>query len=46
MTFALLHALLPEPIVLLFVGTLMLALGNMHRRTMNPAAGPKEPVKR
>ena len=39
------HSLLPEPIILLLLGTIMLVLGNMQRRATNLAADAKETVK-
>jgi hypothetical protein len=44
MTLVPLNALLPEPIILLFVGTIMLALGNMQRRATTLTAEAKTAV--
>ena len=44
MTMNPLNVLLPEPIILLFVGAIMLTLGNMQRRAMTLTADTKSAV--
>jgi hypothetical protein len=45
MTLVPLTTMLPEPMILLLLGTFMLALGNKQRRAMTQAADAETPVK-